>query len=69
MEVKQTGFALQVQTSWNQAHAPPPPSSRVFQWDQENDLKHPGSMDFIGWIMVHIKVSSESVSAPSTNNY
>jgi hypothetical protein len=68
MEVKQTGFALQVQTSWNEAPAPPL-SSRAFQWDQENDLKHPGSMDFIGWIMVHIKVSLESVSAPSTNNY
>ncbi len=39
-------FALQVQKSWNQAHAPI--LLRAFQRHQEHDLKHPGIL--VQWI-------------------
>jgi hypothetical protein len=38
-------FAPQVQTSWNQAHAPF--LSKAFQRHQDDNLKHLDSMDFI----------------------
>jgi hypothetical protein len=37
-------FAPQVQTLWNQAHAP---LLRAFQRHQEHDLEHPSSLDLI----------------------
>jgi len=40
-------FALQVQTSWNQAHAPLLIVKRALQRHQEHDLKHPSSVDLI----------------------
>jgi hypothetical protein len=40
-------FAPQVQTIWNQAHAPLLLTSRAFQRLHGHDLKHPGSVDLV----------------------